>query len=128
MAFQIIYIVQMITLINNFNSLRVKRISLCMHIWESLAMHKILKNCQRLQIKPIFLFLCPESISKMTRPDQTMTLLDGSFLREYQRCGSEIWHKVDSSLETMLVKFGINIFDSSETMSFLASQKFRQFF
>ena len=57
------------------------------------------------------------------RPDPTVTLFDGLFLRQYRRQGCEILIK---SL-FMLSQFGINIPDSLETMRFLTTQKFQEF-
>ena len=56
---------------------------------ESSTTHKIRKNGRRdFGYKPIFLFLCPETISEVdpARPDPTVTLFDGLFLSKYKRC------------------------------------------
>ena len=59
--------------------------SFCMYKGELSTLHKILKIGRRdFEKKTIFLFFCPESISKVDpgpiQSDPTMTLFDGSYL------------------------------------------------
>ena len=55
-----------------------------------------------------------ESFKLMNRPDPTVTLFDGLFLKKYTRWGPE------TSLQFVLFKFGIVILYSLKTMWFSA--------
>ena len=61
-------------------------------------------------------FYCLESISKMTQPDHGALrwLVSGKVLKKF--C-----HNFDSCLKIVLLKLGIDIFDSLDTMPFSAS-------
>ena len=90
---------------------REKASSFCMYICDSSAMHKILKNGRRdLESKPIFLFLCPESISKVDQagPWRSLTAhISDSIIIDTD---VKLWHNLDSSFKIALLKFGIDIF------------------
>ena len=68
----------------------------------------------------IFLELA-ESFKTMNRPDSTMTLLGGLFLGEYVRYEPEIWKQSLLKSSICVIKIWIDVFDSLETMRFLAT-------
>ena len=59
---------------------------------------------------------------EQARPDLTVTLFDGFFFRNVYNIGTFwFWYYLYSSLLFVLLKFGIDIFDSLETMCFSAT-------
>ena len=91
------------------------RSSFCVYISESSKTYKILKNGRRhFWYKPISIFSCPESMSKvdLARPRRSLM----TYIWQYYRYGRKI-----------LTQFWFKFQNSSIIMRFSASLKFRQF-
>ena len=110
------------------------------HTWNSFCMHSIYENrrhcikCLKMVVetsdKNFFsYFYALNNFLRLTRPDRTRPLRSlAAFIPDsIIDTGVNFWHKVKSSLKIVLSNFGTDIFNSLETMCFLALLKFRQF-
>ena len=69
-----------------------------------------------------------ESLKTMNRPDTTVTLFDGLFIGKYKRWGREILTQLNfDSLQFVLPKYGIDIFDVWKLCAFMQRSNFGNF-
>ena len=101
-----------------------------MYTWESSKTHKILKNGLETSDKNLFSYLYVlNPFIKLTQPDATrpwrsLTVYTSDSLIDTDAI---LWRNLDSSFIIVLLKFGVDIFHSFETIPFSASLKFHRF-